>query len=273
MGWLSKLGLGGWVGDIGKSLESKEVNPQQVNEPSYYPKLRESIAKRLQTYIDEGPEKYGGQRVAPMSEQEQQSLGYLSEYGAQGQPSIIGEGAAEISKTLANQYDPETSAYFQAFRNQRLRDLELSKTRLGNDLAGAGAFWHAGRQTATKELEEQAGRDIGSQNAALAESERGRRFAATGKALEYGQYQEGGPLRKAAALQQYGALPRQIDQAGLDATYQEFMRQISQGRADLGQASGFAGETPYAYPQYQDSTFMQLIKALAPAAGAAIGRG
>jgi hypothetical protein len=51
-------------------------------------------------------------------------------------PALYGEGAAEISKTLANGYDPETSAYYQAYRNQRLEENQQQKDRFSEDAAG-----------------------------------------------------------------------------------------------------------------------------------------
>jgi len=266
VGFGKKTLAGRGLNKIGDLLSPTKIGPETVDEPAFYPRLRESIGNRLQGLISEGPSPYTGEFTAPSTDQEKLSLEKLDQFAAGGPSSLRTAGAQEIAKTLAGEYDPETSAYFQAFRDQRLFDLEESKTRLGNDLAGAGAFWTGGRQVATQGLEEQGTRDIAIQNAALAERERDRRFGAIGPAFEYGKYEEETPLRKAIALQGLGGLERGIDQRQLDALYSEFQRTENLTRSDLGQAASFAGDVPYYFPQYQDSSFMQLIKALAPPA-------
>lgn len=275
MGWwesVSKLGVGGLVGGKDSGFfKEKKITPEAVAEPSYYPKLRESLGNRLQGLIETGPEKYGGELVAPLSQYQQQSLGKLGDFANQGPPSLIGEGANEISKTLASQYDPATSAYFQAFRDQRLFDLGQSKNRFNEDAAGAGRFFHGARVEGLRKLDESATRDINTQNATLAENERNRRTSVLGQGLNYANAQTQFPLTQIGALQTAGALPQEQAQKTDTAAYEEYLRQLTQGRSDLTQAAQFAGPIPMAYPSYAPSPFMQLLQALAPAAGSAIG--
>lgn len=264
--------FGGIGKKVGDALQDTEVRPTVVQEPAYYPKLRETIGNRLQGLLDTGPEKYTGELVAPLTDEQNKSLSRLGEFDASGRPSLLGEGANEISKTLASQYDPATSAYFQAFRDQRLYDLGESKRRYSEDAAGAGRFFHGARVEGLRKLDESATRDINTENATLAERERDRRTSVLGQGLNYANAQTGFDLNRINALQNYGSLEQRQKQAEDTAAYQEELRRMSQGRSDISQASGFAGETPYAYSQFQESELMRLLKAIIPAAGSIAGR-
>lgn len=270
---LSKLGLAGWFGDkAGDALKDTEVRPTPVDEPSFYPQIREAVGNRLLDLTKSGPEKYTGEMVAPLSDRQLGSLGKLDQYANQGVPSVIGEGSAEISKTLAGGYDPETSAYYKAYRDQRLNELTQSKDRLNADAAGAGRFFHGGRIDSTRKLEEGATRDINLQSATLAENERNRKLAVLPEAMRFGSYAADLPLNQAKALQDQGSIEQRQKQAEDTAAMNEFLRQIGQGRADLNQAGGFAGDVPYAYTQYQPSETMRLLQSLISAGGDFAGK-
>jgi hypothetical protein len=155
--------------------------------------------------------------------------------------------------------------------NSGQAELDEAKTRMGEDRAGTGRFFHGGRLESARKLENEALRDFDTTSASLAERERDRMSAVLPQALSYGAQQANFPLTQAAALQQYGSLPREIEQADKTALYNEFMRTEDQTREDLALSSSFAGPVPYAYPQYQESELMRLLKAAIPAAGSVLG--
>lgn len=258
------------IGGKSDLFESKKISPEAVPEPSYYPQLRETIGNRWQDILNRGAEKYTGNFVAPLTDLENQSLKKASEYGSMNAPALYGEGAQEISKTLANEYDPETSAYYNAYRDQRLYENQQQKERFNEDAAGAGRFFHGGRIEGLRKIDESATRDINTTNATLAENERNRRLSVLPQALQFGQAQSQFPLQQAAGLQAVGGLQRTaVDNPELAGMYNEFVRSLGQERSDLSGAYQFTGNPTYAYPQYQTPMALQYLQAIAGTAKAA----
>lgn len=273
MGLLSSV-LGGL---FGKKKKGGAIMPQVFPEPPQYANLRSQVASYLSSKIGQ-PEKYTGEFVAPLTDIEKTGLEQVREIGETPTHPVLEEGAEEVRKTLANNYDPETSVFYQAYRNRLMQELADAQRRLREEAAGAGRFFHGGRLEVTRRLQEDALRDLALQNAQLAERERERRLQVLPYALQFAESAQELPLQRAAALLQYGAIPRSLEQARLDALYREFLRQVAQEREDVARASQFIGGLPIYYPAYQPSQLPGLFSGIGSILGSipwelVLGRG
>ena len=78
----------------------------------------------------------------------------------------------------------------------------------------------------------------------LSEAERARRLQAVPLAMQLGGAQAPYPLTQVSAAQQYGALPRELEQAQLQSQYQEFLRQQGVEETTINQILSFMGAMP-----------------------------
>lgn len=177
---------------------------------------------------------YPGELTAGLSEPEQMGLQTLKDYLASApstESAMYKAGESELMKTLGGEeYDPLGGAYYQAYRNQVMRELQEAKDRLAASTSARDKYFGGGRIKETGNLEEGATNQLAMTLATLAENERTRRAGAVPQALQYTQYGEQVPVARVAAAEQYGALPREVEQQGLDREYQEWIRQLT----DLG---------------------------------------
>ena len=198
--------------------------------------------------ISRAGEAYPGQLTAPMSGQEQTGMGILSNWlGGEGatESPLYGQAESELSKTLSGNYDPATSEYYGALRNAVLRELRQAKDRLAAETSARDQYFGGGRIAETGKLEEGATNQLAITLGQLAEKERQNRLAVAQGIPAFVSGRQQTALAPIAASQQYGALPRQIEQAGMDAQYQEWLRQLN----DLGiPLDIFTGLTTYQAP-------------------------
>jgi hypothetical protein len=190
---------------------------------------------------------YTGELVAPLSEYEQTGLGQLGEYLDWQLPTesnLYKLAESEMTKTLGEEYDPFTSEYYQAYRTNMERELQRAKDRLAATSAAENAYYGGGRLQNERLLEETALGNLAQTLAGLQEAERERRLGAVPTALELTQYGETAPLARIAASQQYGALPRTVEQTRLDAQYQEWLRQLTDLGIPLDTALALATYSP-----------------------------
>lgn len=177
-----------------------------------------------------GAEPYAGKLVAGMSDEEKQSLSKLGEYAGQETPELWGAASDEILKTLGGGYDPATSEYYSAYRDVAQKELEDSIKSLGEEAAGSGQYFSGGHDLAKGELSEDYLTNLALINAELSQKERDRMGEYLPYASEFGEKISEFPLEQASALQELGALPREIEQTELTANYEEFQRQIESAK-------------------------------------------
>ncbi len=176
---------------------------------------------------------YPGDLVAPLSEFEQTGLEDLDRYLGSTpatETDLYKQAEGEISKTLTGGYDPLGDTYYQAYRNQVLNELQESKDRLAASTSSRDKYFGGGRISTEGELERESLGDLSLMLAQLAQNERQNKLNAVPMAMNLTTYGETAPLARVAASQEYGDLPREIEQAGLSAEYQEYIRQLE----DLG---------------------------------------
>ena len=218
---------------------------------------------------------YQGPLVAALSEFEETGLQGLEDYLGQPLPTegtMYKSAVDEIMKTLTGEYDPAESEYYKAYRTGVMRELEESKDRLAARASAGDKFFGGGRIATEGELEESAMGDMAMVMGQLAESERERRLGAVPQALGLTQYGEEAQLQRVAASQQYGELPRLIEQAEMDADYQEWIRALGDLGIALDTATGLATYQPTAVKTGGGLTDLGFyLSAMASATGSAAG--
>ena len=175
----------------------------------------------------------GEMLTAPMSEYEQQALDMLSalagQLGGMVSPHETPYGqqvGSALSSLLSGEFPEE---YFktsiEAPAQKRLEEVTLPATR--EAYVGPGTFWGGERA----EAERRAGTDLDATLAAirgeLGYKARQQALAALGPGMEYMEMplkQQLGQMAGISSFMGAGALPRLIEQHGLDIAYQEFIR-------------------------------------------------
>lgn len=229
--------------------------------------------------ITRAGEAYPGELVAPLSEPEQTGISTLGQYLETPLPTegrLYGLGKAELEKTLAGEeYDPLKGEYYQAYRENLMRELQEAKDRLASRTSARDAFYGGGRVAGEAELEETALGEMREKLGGLYETERMTRLGTVPMATDLLGYEERAPLARIAAAQEFGALPREWEQAGLDAERMEWLRQLTELGIPLDVATQMATYQPPMFQQtygpYQPSTFSQIAGAAGPLATALPG--
>jgi len=165
-------------------------------------------------------------QIAGLTESEKEAQGILSDYLTSGTPTAITQAKDYYSGVLGGGYDPRTSPYYQGYREQSQfeEDEAMNTLRRRMQLSGVGASTPAIEQ-------EIAGRGQFAANrqqllGQLYEAERAKQQGAAQNLAQLGQYEEAQPIRKMAATQEYGALPRTIEQARANALYEKLVQEL-----------------------------------------------
>ena len=202
-------------------FSSKKQTPEVSVVADPYKDIRESLNSWLQGQIGKQGATYPGEQVAPMSDYEQQSLGSLQQYANRGTPSSFTAGKKMIEDTLAGNYDPTRSPYYQSIKAEAMRNLQDTQSDIADQAAGGGAYWSGARLSEQRKAGTDVANSLNTVLGSLAEKERQNQLSMIPYAQEYAQTEEEAPLRTTAALQEYGALPRTIQQAYQTALYNE----------------------------------------------------
>lgn len=223
------------MGIFSKPSKYKYIQPESF--PGA-PKLRKTLATTAEPgaleRLRRAGETYPGQLTAPLSEFETTGLEQLGQYLESPLPTtggLYGAARGEVEKTLAGEeYDPFKGEYYQAFQENLKRELAEAKDRLAARTSARDAFYGGGRVAGEAELEETALGGLRQELGRLQEAERARMLGVVPWATEMTAYEEQAPLTRIAAAQEFGALPREWQQAGLDREKLEYLRQLT----DLG---------------------------------------
>lgn len=234
-----------------------------------YQKVREKLNSWLESNIGK-TDQYEGQRVADMTDQEKQSLESLNKYANRTTPETTQAARGEVLKTLSGNYDPSTSPYYQAVKAEAARNLQQQNDLIASNAAGGGRYYSGGRIREQREAGVDMGNRMNTILGELAENERGRMTQAVNQAQSLGNEESQEALDTTEALQKYGSLPRELQQAALDKMYEEWNtanREYPLQVANSALRLGGQLSPIYSQDQYQKSLFSQL----APYIGAAMG--
>lgn len=251
-----------WFSDL---LSGTKKAKSEQEAWTWTPEQRD-IASKLSQYfgsqIGKGLPAYTGRFVAPMSQYEQQGLGSLGQYLSGGPSKTLGTAQDAIQRALTGDYadivSPEsTQKLFSRIKEQTLGTVlpELQDT-LAKNVNLSGMYFSGPHMESQRKLQETTGEQLLNTLAQLEYSdeqkrrdvalERERRqLEAVPSALSLSQWEEGAPLRKTAASQTYGALPREIEQATLTSDFTEWLRTQAQNNPILAMALSLLGQKGY----------------------------
>jgi len=256
------------MGDLfGGSESDKPVSM----EPPWQSELRRRIAEaaepKAKERIARAGEPYPGELVAGLGEYETMGLESLGEFLKSPSPiagPLYAGAKGEVQRTLGGEYyDPAEGPYYQAFRTNVMRELAEAKDRIRNVASARDALYGGGRIATEGELEETAVGGLQQTLGGLYERERQTRLGTVPLATEMLAFEERMPLGRVAAAQQLGALPRQWEQAVLDAEQQEWLRQLADLGIPLDVATQMSTYQPAMYqPTYGQSPVSQMMPGL-----------
>ena len=263
-GFLPALFGGLAAGAASALLTPKAKDPKLLQSPSQVElggKMVGPLGNKGVEFLDKGTAPYAGDMTAPLSEQEVTGLKSLGEYLDSPSPvdsNLFGMTTDELEKTLeGTHYDPATGPYYQAYRTSVMRELKQAKDRLAARSSARDNFFGGGRLDQERELEEGAVGNLTQTLGQLTAAERQNRLNAIPTALNQMGWAENLPLSRIGASQQYGSLPRQVEQQELNVRYQDFVRQLQNMGVSMQAAVGIAtGNPQYWMPTPPDNIGM-----------------
>ena len=231
-----------------------------------YKDVREPLVSWLGGRIGQSGPSYQGQQVAPLSRQEQQSLGFLDQYGNTQNTPLHKNAVAEINKTLTDSYNPATSPYYQAVKAEAAQNLKDTQENINRNTPSSRAYFSGARIKEQSRAASDSAIGLNNTLGQLSMQERMNRLNVLPQAFQYMNV----PLQQAEAYQSLGGLPRMIEQARNTADLEDWLRSNYQYPMDIaGMASGVQ-QAPV-YQQNTPSFLYDLIMSTAPAVAGAYG--
>lgn len=204
---------------------------------------------------------YAGDFTAGLSPFEGRGLNeFLTQYlNAPGVTPNLAASQDMLGKTLTGGFDPGTSQYYQALRDEAQRNRGLAIKDTNADLGGRGKFFSS--EALNKYGDINANTQIGLDKtmAELADRERNRQFQAVPLAANLEQYLSGIPLQKAQAATTIGSIPRMLEQQDLESLYQDFLRRQGENKGVLTAGQGVTGNLDVIPGSRQKSTFESFV--------------
>jgi hypothetical protein len=254
-------------------FESKKTEPEVKEVADPYKDVRNSLTGWLSGQVGKTGPTYTGELVAPMSGYENQSLGWLQDYANSGPSEMRTLAENEVKKTLSGSYDPTTSSYYQAVKAEAAKNLKDTQKSIADEAAGGGRYWSGARLGKQGDASVDTTNKLNEVIGSLADKERDRMTNSVSIADTLANESEQSSLKKAAALQTYGALPRTLSQAYDDATLNQWTKANYDYPLAIGNmAAGQLGNMSPVYGQvgYQPSVASSLASWLSPVASSAI---
>jgi hypothetical protein len=259
MSWFSSL--------FGGKKESNDNSQQQAGLQTQYDPFA-STRGALNTWLTDqvgktGPQ-YTGDRVAPMSDQEKGSLTKLDQYNNYdpSNDKTFNLSRDEINKTLSGDYDPSTSPYYQAVKAQAALNMQDTNRSIDAESAKAGRYYGGANTYSKGRANAEMTNNLNNTLGTIAQQERQNRLTVLPQALASTSFAQNVPLQQAQADQQLGQLPRQLGQANLDATYQQWVNSNYDWPLNIAQLStGPSTQQPiftYQPQTYNASAFNQI---------------
>jgi hypothetical protein len=241
-GWLTAAlaAIPGIASIMGGLFGKKETPGQTVNiedmTPDWQKQMRTQMADWVQKYLkDYAPgEAYGGKMTAGMSTEESGGLSILDKFLS---GSSIGDlfkaGKGQIMDTLSGKYaDPNTSPFIKSMRDVSNQDLTDAINASRRGTASRNKFFSTAALGEEKDLTNRNLQNLNSIIGSFMQNERQNMLGAVPVANAMDQYENvTAPMTQVQASQTYGSLSRILEQADLEAQYNDYSRQ----RSELGQ--------------------------------------
>ena len=206
----------------------------------------------LEKYPYEPAKPYGGQLSSPMTNNENMSQNMLSSFMQQPQASSLSSANKYNTDVLSGKYNPRDSEYYKDYKRGILKDAEEAGGAIRHNAARSGMLHSDPRHDQERKLNENVTNNLSTFLGQLYENERGRMGTAAGQAPGMAQMMQQLPLQQISAGSTVGAIPREVDQAGLDRDYGEFNRQTQGAGVPLQVMQGLSGKSydPYNAQSY-----------------------
>lgn len=246
---------------ISSLFKPKAVTPEVSIAADPYKQTREKVLGLLDQQAGQNYKPYTEDLVAGMSDPEQQGQRILSDYlSSSDQPNATRQRAMdEINTIISSGGDPSKHPVYQAVKAEAARNQDALSRDIDSQFAGNHAFWSGSRVKAKSDLATDTANKLNTVLAQLGDQNQQRIMSyAIPQLLDEANRQDQLPLQKMAAANQYGQLPRAIQQALLDAQYAEFEKAQRQYPLQLLQLASQVQQAPlYAQQQFMPSTFSQ----------------
>lgn len=242
---------------FGKKKSGGETVPAQTLLPGYQQQAGEQLGDYIKKFMaqytpgKEFPE--GFDVFGQPTQEESAGMTRLNQFLAQPELNALLSGAEQnVVDTLGGKFlNPAESPFIRSMVNLSKMNLDdlinQSRARAG----ARGTYFTKEAQAEEGRLAERTQNFLDKTVGEFIESERGRQLQSVPLALAIDQYRNlDVPLKKIEASQTFGSLPRLLQQAQLEAEYQDFQRK----QGELGKVVGtaqdlFGTNTPY-IPSY-----------------------
>lgn len=257
---LLPLALSAGSAYLGSKQKTQTVSPEAMDTRT---PERKQIEQFLSNYVTKyGPmyepgKAYTGDRTAGMTPIENQGIyeflqKYLNNPDVSGQ---LGDVRGMLNKTITGGFDPGSSEYYRALREEaglnNKKAIDATRAATG----ARGGFFSSDAIRQEGDVNAQTAVGLNKALAELGNNERARSMSAVPAATSIEEYISGIPLEKAKAATSVGSIPRMLEQADLEALYQDFTRRQGElGTVVSGAGSGVGNskiEQGYALPDLQ----------------------
>lgn len=258
--------------EIASALGGKTQTPSVSVVADPYGETRTKYLDWLNGQIGQPGATYSGQMVAPLTDQENQSLTSLDQYANRKTPSTFTAAKKQVEDTLGGNFDPTKSAYYQGVKAEAASNLQDTQANIADNAAGKGAFWTGARNSLQADAAKDTNLALNTMLGQLANEERNRQIQVLSNAESLANTEDNASLKTTAALQDYGALPRENENATNQAAYNEWLRSNVEYPMNIGQLAASTQQAPmYAQNGYTPGILQQLLGAFSGAAGSAAG--
>jgi hypothetical protein len=266
---------------MSKMFKSKKPSVEEVAPP--YPEAKDitkQLLGQLGGWAGRLGEAYGGKLVSEMSPEEQ--LGYQMFQKWTGAPAytespLYGASRAELQRILGGEYLKEpTEAYRQLRRTVLEEELPEAQAQLRRALAMRGTFYSGAAAQGEQDVVKDAMNRLAQYRANELLRERERMAAAVPMGMQLARTEAYEPLERVQAIMAAGAFPRELEQAQLQAAYNEWLRQRGEAyqfmptALQMGTTPGI-GLPTYTYTPGQASPFARFAQPIATLGGGALG--
>ena len=150
---------------------------------------------------------------------------------------LFGAAKGQVLDTLSGKYaDPNTSPFIQSYTKLAKQNLQDSITTERGQRGARGTFFTRAGVDAESRLSERTQNTLNALIGDFMNQERGRQFSAATTAKDLEGFANNESLKRVAASQTFGSLPRLLEQADLERQYNAWLNQ----RNELGRVPGVA---------------------------------
>lgn len=211
---------------MGDFFKSKKPEVQTTFEQA--PEFKQVTAKQaadISGRIGQPGPAFEGLRVAPLTPLQQVGQERAAQFAGAPIPAAFGLAQSEFVRQLTPQ-DPANTMLFKAIQEGARRNLRQNIEEISDFSGGTGRAFSGARLEQESKAVEGATINLNQILGQIALEQERQRIDAAKQLPGIAERIAGFPLQQATAAQQFGAIPQQLEQAQLDAQFQEFLRRF-----------------------------------------------